>query len=399
MLRNDCDHSDHVYAKQVDQVVVLVGRQSKGVLTVRREDLQSCAKKGCLLNVQMALYRLKLRGPMRCVSLMPDYVRYVERLKRSSEDINLLSQHMHRRSVARMYTAVNDGTGITLSWPVRKKLYVTSYLRFDCDAVTRHVRSKFLCDARWVVPIGMITSDFGTPYSETNPPILMIDARGRVLLYCYKNTDWSASIQSTSTCAITHIRNDTLFIAADSLDVLITEGLSRCDWCYTGEGGAPYGAAEDAEMYRLINARRDVNRVMMVKAQLRGHTWRITGMPGADSDRWFRLDDGEVSADVLADIHEMCNDCMKVLGYIIRDLTDTARESDILILVNDICEVFAYLENESSIYWLAEDIDSFFRKGCIRLYCNYEVEPNGAKDPWSIPLTRSSKIRLLKQRY
>lgn len=387
---------DHVYARPLHHRIILtIHERSMSARSPFRSSFHEDDEG--LLTHEMASYRLRMRGPMRYAHCCYDSKQYFDRLRRAQDDMNYLARYISDRRVLRRYTIDHDGYGITLAWPVNKRLYVTSIRKLDHVSIVKNVRSKFLCDAAWVVPIGRITSDSATPYGEFDSPILMIDSKGRVLIYCYKSPDWSTCTRELPKCRVTRIRDDTLFLAAESLDVLATEGLVRCDWCYTPEGGAPYGVMQDDDaMYRLLNGGHDLVRVIAAKRCLRGRAWCITTMPGVEKDRFFRLDDGDIPSDIRMDIADRYRGSLTILGYIVSDLTETAYESDIVIVVNPICEVFAYIESESAVYWLAESIDSFFRKGTVRLYCNYEIEPNGSKNLWSVPLTRSSRLRLLR---
>lgn len=371
--------SDHVYARPEATETKTATRERAYVAPIAA----TRPSRSYPWMVRRAAQRLEVRGPFRPATFLSYYREYRKRVERSEEELWELKFHCLREEKIKEYTEKNDGRDILLSWPINKKICVMSFQRFNYMSIANQIAMRYSRQIRWAIPIGVVASTNGTPYSEYDLPVLVVDDKERVFLYV-KRMPWLPSDEPPA--RKTGVPNDvSLYLAARSVTVLITEGLSHCDWCYSEEGGAPYGTTPDAALYALVSAKKSRPRLVWLKRRYGGHVWNITDMPGADGDRYFHLENGDTPPSIAAYLKNVYGTEFTVLGYVTNWENDEANCSNVFILINDNCEVFTYLRAELSVVWLAKNVDAFFRMGTRRMYYNFEL---GKDNPWAVPTTK-----------
>lgn len=385
---------DHGYAISADAVGSRRTEALHATLSCVRETVdedlrRSTVDERFLWRASTARENVVLR-PARCVI---GYAEYRSRLRRSSVEMMDLHHCLLSKTRLTTYLRRRHGTFITLSWPVHKYLQIVDDRMMRYDSVIDRLRQTYpLCDD-WLLPVGVIVGSGETFYSDYNHPVLLVTGRRYVLLHVREEPSWLLSGGAS---------RERLYVAADSVWTLARDGLSRCDWCYTEAGGAPYATVADEALRDLVSAKTRRDILPALKNKWRRHRWMINGCPGALHDRVFRLRDEDAPTYILDHLKELYGDAFYLLGYILRD-KEPAVDCELFVLVDEELRVFVYAPEPEKIRYVAETLDTFFRIGTRRFYLNYELYPRGRfgiwDEPTCYPISANRDRRLLGSEY
>lgn len=341
---------------------------------------------GSLLNAHEAEDRLRRRGPVRPCAHYVNYGVYIRRAHAAKAIIDRLIPVSSCPIGLGVYTNVNESLEIPVPWPSNKSICILSQSKFNYDETARRLIKQYMCGVRWLVPIGVVVTDGYSPYYEHDAPTVLIDDKGRMLLHVHKPPSWVLGAEG----------REAVYIICRDIKSFPTEGLSHCDWCYTDTGGAPYGAVHDSALMSLCAAKKHLSDLLRVKRKLRGHTWLMTSMPGVDRDRLFRMENGDAPERIRRAVASVPGSPFHILGYIADDFQDFVENCDMYILVSNDCKIFVYLDTDSRIYKIAEDVDMFFRIGTRKIYFNSEVYKDAKPGQWDVPTTDCRSYTLFK---
>ncbi|AGE11584.1 GP128 [Caviid betaherpesvirus 2] len=311
--------------------------------------------------------RLRTRGPLRSVQWSVGYAKYLSRLPGCKTDLSSLRPYVGNKIDLRCFISTYNDTFFRLSWPTQKSVYVS-----ELSEIVRAKIDKIICarygihSPHWIVTLGSVVNDKSRPLIPGASPLLLTDDRGRFLLYdgpilsCYQETSGGGGGRGAYV--------DSLCVVAESVELLISQGLSRSDWCYSAIGGAPYCTAPDQPLRLLTNWALDTKQLCAMAYTMGGYCWDMRGVPTAERDAFFVLSMGDIPRSMR--LYCMLRPEFTFLGYMVETPATPLARCQIFILLSEKKEVYAYIRSERRSYKIAKTVDSFFRVSTQRLYVN-----------------------------